>query len=217
MFSALSRHAASVGTVLLAGASLAACATMPSPVATNAHDKPIGTASAGTVRALKVGKPYRVAGTWYTPHEQPDYDQVGVASWYGGAHQARPTASGEPFDKEQISAAHTTLPLQSLVQVTNLANGRTLSVRINDRGPFAGSRIIDLSQAAARGLGFEREGLAKVRVRYLGPAPVDDAPQLSFAPAPPLAVQAAVRPAVEADGPLIFGATSELAGGYGPE
>src|SRR5690606_20827959 len=102
-------------------------------------------------------------------------------------------ASGERFDKEQVSGAHTTLPLQSLVEVTNLANGKSLQVRINDRGPFAQKRIIDLSQAAARALGFEREGLAKVRVRYLGAAPVDGA--LAMIAPPPLAVQAAVRPA----------------------
>jgi rare lipoprotein A len=209
MVSALSFRVIRLGAVLLLGAGLAACATTTPTLAT----APVPTTPTGPVRTLKVGKPYQVRGVWYTPREQPGYDQVGVASWYGAAHQSKPTASGEPFDKERVSAAHTTLPLQSLVEVTNLSNGKTLQVRINDRGPFAQKRIIDLSQAAARRLGFERDGLAQVRVRYLGAAPVD-AMRAAIAPPEMLAV---VRPAAKAEGPLIFGATSELAGGYGPD
>lgn len=210
MVSALSERAARLALVLLAGASLAACATTSVKPVASAPTKP--SAPAG---GLKVGKPYQVGGVWYTPREQPDYDVVGTASWYGAAHQSRPTASGEPFDKEQVSAAHTTLPLQSLVEVTNLSNGRKLQVRINDRGPFAGQRIIDLSQAAARDLGFERDGLAKVRVRYIGPAS-QGGMQAGIAPAPSASVLAVVRPALKADGPLIFGSSNEVAGGYGP-
>lgn len=116
--------------------------------------------------------PYQVGGIWYVPREQPDYDQTGVASWYGQQFNLKATADGEMFDLNQFSAAHTTLPLPSLVEVTNLDNGRKLVVRVNDRGPFVGGRIIDLSQAAARELGYERAGTAHVRVRYVGPAPL---------------------------------------------
>jgi rare lipoprotein A len=120
----------------------------------------------------KVGQPYEVNGRQYTPREQPRYDEVGMASWYGDAFQLRPTANGEIFDMNTVSAAHTTLPLPSLVEVTNLDNGRKLIVRVNDRGPFVDDRIIDLSREAARELGFEHQGLARVRVRYVGPAPL---------------------------------------------
>ena len=92
-----------------------------------------------------------------------------MASWYGGHHQGRPTANGERFDKDAVSAAHKTLPLPSLVEVINLDNGKKIRVRLNDRGPFVAGRIIDLSQEAARRLGFERAGVARVRVRYVGP------------------------------------------------
>ncbi|MEQ8935726.1 MAG: septal ring lytic transglycosylase RlpA family protein, partial [Amphiplicatus sp.] len=142
----------------LATLGLAACAT---PGA-----RPDGAANAH----YKIGKPYQVNGRWYHPHEQPDYDAVGVASWYGDEFHGRPTANGERFDKNRLSAAHTTLPLPSVVEVENLENGRRVMVRVNDRGPFVGDRMIDLSHAAARALGFDQKGLAKVRVRYLGRA-----------------------------------------------
>ncbi|MDB5419418.1 MAG: hypothetical protein JWP50_2837 [Phenylobacterium sp.] len=116
----------------------------------------------------KVGRPYEVNGRWYTPKVQPNYDEVGLASWYGPAHQGKPTADGERFDLNKVSAAHKTLPLPCIVEVTNLDNGKRLRVRVNDRGPFVDGRIIDLSQAAARDLGFEGKGLAHVRVRYVG-------------------------------------------------
>jgi rare lipoprotein A len=125
--------------------------------------------------AYKVGAPYQVAGVWYVPKEQPDYDERGVASWYGDEFNLKPTANGEIFDKTFPSAAHTTLPLPSMVEVTNLDNGKKLVVRVNDRGPFVGGRIIDLSHEAARELGYDRQGLAHVRVRYLGPAPLNPA------------------------------------------
>src|SRR5258707_14183316 len=96
----------------------------------------------------------------------------------------RTTANGEIFDVNQFSAAHTTLPLPSMVEVTNLANGRALTVRVNDRGPFVGGRIIDLSHAAARGLGYDRQGTARVRGRYVGPAPLAP-PQAGGRQAPP--------------------------------
>lgn len=115
----------------------------------------------------KLGKPYRIAGRWYRPAYDPAYDRIGTASWYGSDFQGLPTANGEVFDRRRITAAHPTLPLPSLVRVTNLENGRSLTLRVNDRGPFVGNRMIDLSQAAARNLGFEEAGLARVRVTFL--------------------------------------------------
>ena len=114
-----------------------------------------------------------MAGLTYTPRVEPGYDRVGVASWYGKLFHGRLTANGEVYDMGALSAAHPTLPLPSYVQVTNLQNGRHIIVRVNDRGPYARGRIIDLSREAARVLGFERQGTTRVRVRYLGPAPID--------------------------------------------
>jgi rare lipoprotein A len=115
----------------------------------------------------KLGQPYQVNGRWYVPEFDPNYDRIGIASWYGEEFHGRPTANGERFDRTTISAAHPTLPLPSLVEVTNLDNGRRLVVRVNDRGPFVDDRLIDLSEAAARELGFRDRGLARVRVRFL--------------------------------------------------
>lgn len=121
----------------------------------------------------KVGNPYKIAGRWYRPKEDPGYNRVGVASWYGDLFHGRYTANGEIFDMDALTAAHTTLPLPSYVRVTNLQNGRSLVLRVNDRGPYAHDRIIDLSRASARALDFARAGTAKVRVQYLGPAPIN--------------------------------------------
>jgi rare lipoprotein A len=115
-------------------------------------------------------KPYRVNGVWYRPHEQPDYDETGIATWYGPQAGYRTTANGEPFNARIPSAAHKTLPLPSMVEVTNLENGKRIVVRVNDRGPFVSGRIIDLSHAAADKLGFLSRGSVRVRVRYVGPA-----------------------------------------------
>jgi rare lipoprotein A len=117
--------------------------------------------------AVKIGKPYQIKGRWYQPRYEPGYDEVGIASWYGDYFHGRPTANGERFDKDEISAAHKTLPLPSIVKVTNLENGRAMEIRVNDRGPFVGERIIDLSEGAARALGFRENGLAKVRVQFV--------------------------------------------------
>ncbi len=122
---------------------------------------------------LKVGKPYQVAGRWYYPSHQPDYDQIGMASWYGDDFHGKRTANGETFRMAALTAAHPTLPLPSLVKVTNLDNGRSILVRVNDRGPYRGGRIIDLSKETARLLGFSGAGVAKVRVQYHGNAPLD--------------------------------------------
>lgn len=115
----------------------------------------------------KVGKPYQIAGVWYYPEVDYDYDETGIASWYGKKFHGRPTANGETFDQHQESAAHKTLPLPSIVRVTNLENNRTLIVRVNDRGPFVAGRIIDLSRQAADSLGFLRQGTAMVRVEVM--------------------------------------------------
>lgn len=117
------------------------------------------------------GPPYQANGTWYVPTPEPDYDEVGTASWYGSDFEGKLTSNGEIFDRSAITAAHPTLPIPCLVQVTNLENGKQLVVRINDRGPFVAERVIDLSEKAAELLAFHRTGVTSVRVRYLGPAP----------------------------------------------
>ena len=122
----------------------------------------------------RVGKTYEVFGKRYTPKHQPDYDVTGTASWYGPKFHGKPTASGEAFDMNGLSAAHKTLPLNSLVHVLNVETGRALVLRVNDRGPFVGDRIIDLSKAAAKKLGLLESGLKEVRVRYAGPADPND-------------------------------------------
>ncbi len=135
----------------------------------------------------KVGKPYRIAGRWYYPKHDPSYDRVGIASWYGAMFHGRRTANGEVYDMNALTAAHPTMPLPSYAKVTNLANGRTLIVRVNDRGPYKPGRVIDLSRKAARLLGFERRGTARVRVRYVGRAPMngDDSYERLFAASQP--------------------------------
>ena len=120
---------------------------------------------------VKVGNPYTIDGRrYYTPKVDKNYRRVGTASWYGPKFHGRLTANGEIFDRKLLTAAHKTLPLPTLVRVENLENGKRLVVRVNDRGPFVDDRIIDLSEAAARELGFRRKGLAKVRVTYLSEA-----------------------------------------------
>lgn len=122
---------------------------------------------------FKLGSPYKVAGRWYVPREDANYDRVGTASWYGADFHGRRTANGEIFDLAGLTAAHPTLPLPSYAYVTNLENGRTVLVRVNDRGPYVADRIIDLSHASARALGYVERGKARVRVRYAGRAPLN--------------------------------------------
>jgi rare lipoprotein A len=124
-----------------------------------------------------VGDAYQVAGRTWTPHEQPGYDKTGVASWYGEAFHKRKTSNGEWFDMNTLTAAHATLPLPSYAMVTNLDNGRKVIVRINDRGPFVDTRIIDLSKKAADVLGYRNKGKTHVRVKLIGPAPLRDSSQ----------------------------------------
>ena len=120
----------------------------------------------------KVGNPYQINGVWYYPKEDPNYDETGIGSWYGEQFHGKATANGEIFDMNEVTAAHPTLPMPSLVRVTNLENGRTIVVRVNDRGPYANGRVIDLSRRSAQLVGYERQGTAKVRVQYIGPAPL---------------------------------------------
>ena len=185
--------------VAIVGASLAGCAT-PQYATRGPGAVPMASGPTG----YKIGQPYQVAGIWYVPKDEPNYDREGVASWYGDAFHMKATADGEIFDMNQFSAAHTTLPLPSIVEVTNLDNGRKLKLRVNDRGPFVDNRIIDLSRAAAAELGYDRKGLARVRVKYIGPAPLAgpdagvryaDARPTASATLIPSAAPAAVAPA----------------------
>lgn len=120
----------------------------------------------------RVGKPYVVAGRTYVPEYDPHYSAVGMASWYGDDFHGRYTANGEIFDMASISAAHPTMPLPSYARVTNLRNHRSIIVRVNDRGPYAHNRLIDVSVRTAKLLGFYGHGLAKVKVEYVGRAPL---------------------------------------------
>lgn len=115
----------------------------------------------------KIGNPYEIAGQWYYPAVDYEYTETGIASWYGPKFHGKKTANGEIFDQYEVSAAHRTLPLPSIVRVTNLENGKSIKVRVNDRGPFAHGRIIDMSRRAAQLLGFERKGTAKVLVEVV--------------------------------------------------
>jgi rare lipoprotein A len=118
----------------------------------------------------KVGKKYKVAGRWYHPKEDENYNKTGLASWYGPTFHGRKTANGEVFDRYALSAAHPTLPMPSYVRVTNTANNHSVIVRVNDRGPFAHDRIIDLSERTAELLDMKKRGVGKVRVEYVGRA-----------------------------------------------
>jgi len=120
-----------------------------------------------------LGKPYRVAGKTYIPRDDRSYSATGSASWYGAAFHGRLTANGEVYDVNGLTAAHPTMPLPSYARVTNTANGRSLIVRVNDRGPFVRNRVIDLSAKAAEMLGYKAAGVGKVRVDYMGPADMD--------------------------------------------
>ena len=158
-------------------------------------DRPHRAGRAVTDGAVKVGRPYQAGGRTWVPADDRHYDRTGMASWYGAQHRGLPTANGERFDPDGISAAHTTLPLPSYVAVTALATGRTIVVRINDRGPFVGGRIIDLSQGAARLLGIERSGVARVRVRRVYPG---EAERAALRRGRPVAVRPALLAAVPA-------------------
>ena len=153
----------------------------------------------------RVGKPYVVAGRTYVPEEDVNYRAEGMASWYGDDFHGRLTANGEVFDMGSLTAAHPTLPMPSYARVTNLSNGKSLIVRVNDRGPYHGNRLIDVSNKAAELLEFKGNGVAKVRVEYVGRAPLEgsDDRQLMAtlrtgvpAPSPSMVRVASARPFV---------------------
>jgi len=143
----------------------AMAASTPQALSSNGQGRP------SWLETERVGQPYQANGRWYVPTPEPGYSVNGIASWYGPNFHGQRGANGEVYDQEAMTAAHPTLPLNSLVQVTNLSNGREVIVRVTDRGPFVGDRVIDLSHAAARVLGYDGNGTARVNVRYLGPAP----------------------------------------------
>lgn len=133
-------------------------------------DKPKSTNGGRAV----VGKPYQIKGKWYYPKDEPNYKRAGEASWYGTDFHGRLTANGETYDMNLLTAAHPTMPLPSYARVTNLKNGSSIIVRVNDRGPFMKDRIIDLSKQAATMLGYVNEGISNVEVEYISKAPVND-------------------------------------------
>ncbi len=113
----------------------------------------------------KVGNPYKVAGVWYYPKEEPYYDETGYASWYGKDFHGKLTANGEVYNMNALTAAHKTLPMPSYVKVTNLDNNRSIILRVNDRGPFVAGRLIDVSRRGAQLLGFQKQGVTRVRIQ----------------------------------------------------
>jgi rare lipoprotein A len=161
----------------------------------------------------RIGKPYVVAGRTYVPEHDPNYVAEGLASWYGTDFHGRLTANGEIFDQRSISAAHPTLPLPSYVRVTNLKTRKSIIVRVNDRGPFAHNRIIDVSSRTAELLGFKPYGVARVRVEYVGPAAIEGSDDRKLvatlrhdgrpAPAPSAVLVASTQPLVPTSEPTM--------------
>ncbi|BBK37267.1 hypothetical protein STAQ_23450 [Allostella sp. ATCC 35155] len=160
----MTRGRASRGIAAAALLSLLAACAGTGPATTGGP----ATAGKGSPRGVyKVGNPYQIGGVWYYPKEDYEYRETGIASWYGSDFHGKATANGEVYDMNELTAAHRTLPLPSVVRVTNLDNGRSMTLRVNDRGPFARGRIIDVSRRGAQLLGFERQGTAKVRVEIM--------------------------------------------------
>ena len=183
----IARSSAIVATFALA---LAGCTSAPTPTTSKAGrskeyfaESEYGVKASPRVSNLRtrlprgggrdmVGKPYKVKGKWYKPKEEPGYTKVGAASWYGDAFHGRLTANGEIYDMTHLTAAHPTMPLPSYARVTNTKNGASIVVRVNDRGPYAHGRVIDLSKRAAELLDYQHAGVAKVKVEYVGRAPL---------------------------------------------
>jgi rare lipoprotein A len=178
----------SVGKAVRSAAALAACLLVANCASSSKFasrvDPKYGVSSSPRVVELgdpvpkgggtyRVGKPYTVAGRVYVPEEDVNYQQEGMASWYGDDFHGRLTANGEVFDMGALTAAHPTLPMPCYARVSNLANGKSLIVRVNDRGPYHGNRLIDVSNKAAELLEFKGNGVAKVRVEYVGRAPLE--------------------------------------------
>src|SRR5271169_6854826 len=181
------RGAMSLGLTVWA---LAGCAPPPAPRVSYSHGhehfaqgKKYGRASRKVVAdgeavprgggQYLVGRPYTVAGHRYYPAENASYTATGMASWYGAAFHGRRTANGEVYDMASLSAAHPTMPLPSYARVTNLGNGYSVMVRVNDRGPYHGGRVMDVSSRVAEILDMKAMGTARVKVEYVGPAPME--------------------------------------------
>ncbi len=171
--------------VVAAASFLAACGSTPSPEP-KAKFSPKKYGVKGSPKVVAAGKPvpkgggryvvgkkYKIAGKWYYPKHEPNYKKTGLASWYGPTFHGRKTANGEVFDRNGLTAAHTTMPLPSYARVTNVSNGKSMIVRVNDRGPFHGNRVIDLSERVATMLGTKDQGVGKVKVEYIGKARID--------------------------------------------
>ncbi|MFZ4690512.1 MAG: septal ring lytic transglycosylase RlpA family protein [Polymorphobacter sp.] len=190
MRSATGRAEAALALLVLLAGCTSGDRSPPRPVAVVPAAEPVkpevAPAKPAVVRpgTVKIGKPYQVFGVSYYPADDRNYDERGIASWYGPGFHALDTANGERYEQDDVTAAHKTLPMPSYVEVENLDNGRKLTVRINDRGPFVAGRIIDLSRRSAQLLGVDRAGTARVRVRRVFP---DAATQTRLAPpaAPP--------------------------------
>ncbi len=168
------RLAVKLASAAAAALLAASCSTAPPPPPRPPENHAVQVPPNAGV--YKVGQPYQVDNVWYYPREQPDYDETGIASWYGPTFYGRATANGEKYDGNQLTAAHKTLPMPVTVRVTNLDNGKSLVVRVNDRGPYARGRIIDLSKRAAELLDVVQTGTARVRVTYLTRADVNGGP-----------------------------------------
>ncbi len=192
-----------IAGLLIGGALVAACGGKPPPRTVSPPPRQTTTPATEAVARdaaklgnwpVKIGKPYQVAGITYYPADDRDYAETGVASWYGPGFHAGATANGETYDQDDLTAAHRTLPMPSWVEVENLDNGRKLTVRINDRGPFAKERIIDLSRKSAQLLGVDRVGTARVRLRRVYPQgqPTTPPPPVVVAAAPVAAPVATV-------------------------
>jgi len=151
------------GGMILSAICLAGCAE--TTLVTNGSK--LVTEDQNGIPPYKLGKPYQIEGAWYYPKVDYDYSETGIASWYGPDFHGKSTANGEIFDQNALTAAHKTLPMPTIVRVTNLENGRSIEVRINDRGPFKNNRVIDLTRRGAQLLGFEGQGTARVKVQVM--------------------------------------------------
>jgi len=149
------------------GAALILAGCAETQLAVHSAKRLISSSEENVTTEYKIGKPYQIAGVWYYPKEDYEYDESGIASWYGAKFHGRQTANSEIYDMNALTAAHRTLPMPSYVRVTNLENGRSLILRVNDRGPFARGRIIDISRRGAQLLNFQNQGTARVRVQVL--------------------------------------------------
>jgi rare lipoprotein A len=185
-------HRALRVAIMCSPLALGACGSGPTAPPVIAPPAPMAS-NAGADGNYKIGKPYQVEGLWYYPAEDYSYAEEGIASWYGADFHGKRTANGNRYDMNELTAAHPTLPMPSVVKVTNLDNGRVLKLTVNDRGPFHSSRIIDVSRRAAQLLGFYENGTAKVRVE-IDPQESINLKNIALAKHPPEMPQIAAAP-----------------------